>query len=127
IVASLCDRVNVMYAGQIVEEADVVSLFHDPLHPYTRALIEGILRIDRPRDELRPIPGTVPDLAEMLPGCRFRSRCADAHERCAASPPMARIGDRSVRCWLHADDTQSSAEQTVAVRPGARRLGAPPC
>jgi oligopeptide/dipeptide ABC transporter ATP-binding protein len=70
------DRVAVMYAGQIVEEADVNRIFSDPLHPYTQGLIRSIPILGNIKEWLDVIPGNVPNLINMLPGCRFAERCS---------------------------------------------------
>jgi oligopeptide/dipeptide ABC transporter ATP-binding protein len=75
VVAEMCDRVAVMYAGEIVEQSDVTSLFRRPLHPYTRGLIASIPVVGEVRDELAVIPGSVPNLIDLPKGCRFAPRC----------------------------------------------------
>ena len=93
VVAETCGRVAVMYLGQIVEEADVVSLFARPQHPYTRGLLRSIPTITGARRErLYIIEGTVPLLSQIPQGCRFRPRCPYAAEACAASMPALQIG-----------------------------------
>src|SRR5215831_14239354 len=88
VVAEICDRVAVMHAGQVVECAPVRELFHNPAHPYTRALVRSIPRVDRDV-VLEPIPGSVPSLLNPPPGCRYAERCEWVSERCRASrPPM---------------------------------------
>jgi len=78
----------VMYAGRVVERADVFSLFERPLHPYTRGLLASIPRLDsRPKQRLATIAGQVPSLQEMPSGCRFRNRCPHAQVRCAEQVP----------------------------------------
>jgi oligopeptide/dipeptide ABC transporter ATP-binding protein len=117
VVAQMATRVCVMYAGVIVEEAEVRALFADPLHPYTKGLLAAIptARSGGARRKLATIPGMVPNLARLEPGCRFAARCADVHERCMkAEPPLAAPRGsadqaagmnsgpaRAVRCWLH--------------------------
>lgn len=103
IVAETCDRVYVMYAGQIVEQANVLDLFEDPKHPYTRGLLKSVLSIDEFKETLEGIPGTVPDLISPPSGCRFSSRCPEATPRCTASPPPPfdiREGTK-VYCWMY--------------------------
>ena len=103
VVAELCDRVYVMYAGQTVEQAECLQLFDAPRHPYTSALLDSTLSIDEVR-ALRSIPGTVPDLVDPMPGCRFRARCTRAFAACANDPPNLQLsGNAGVRCWLHAN------------------------
>jgi oligopeptide/dipeptide ABC transporter ATP-binding protein len=102
IVAELCDRVYVMYAGQIVEEAQTVALFETPAHPYTQGLLAGVLSIDEFKPVLKTIPGTVPDLSALPSGCRFRARCPHAMPICEQEPPVFRNASGQVtRCWLY--------------------------
>ena len=107
VVAEMADRVAVMYAGEIVEQADVETLFGEPGHPYTRDLIGSIPVLGELRDELAVIPGTVPSLVDPPKGCRFASRCRarieHGLENCAEQqPPLAEIAPgHSVRCWLY--------------------------
>lgn len=105
IIAEMCDEVNVMYAGQMVEQADVFDLFERPAHPYTRGLLASIPRATAPRSARRmpSIPGMVPNLANLPPGCRFAPRCGAVLPACAAPPALTGIGgDHAARCWLHA-------------------------
>jgi peptide/nickel transport system ATP-binding protein len=100
VVAENCDRVAVMYAGRIVEEAPANQLFADPVHPYAQGLIGALPPLDGPRRRLTAIPGTVPDPASMPVGCAFAPRCALAEEACGfVSPTLAPIAeDRAVAC-----------------------------
>ena len=99
IVASFADEVAVMYAGRIVERAEVEAIFHSPLHPYTRGLLESVPRPSS--DHLHPIPGSVP--TEEVPGCPFHPRCREAMEVCRDTlPPLLTLPEgREVRCWLY--------------------------
>ncbi|MER9495873.1 ABC transporter ATP-binding protein [Mesorhizobium sp. M0320] len=102
-VAELCDRVAVMYAGEVVEEGAVRDIFHNPAHPYTRALLEcDPGRIKKSTRTLPTIPGEVPSLLGSKVGCIFRSRCQQAFDRCAKEKPGEyRIGvDQVARCHL---------------------------
>jgi len=101
IVAGRADRVAVMYAGQIVELRRTADLFRQPSHPYTRALLHAIPRLDRAA-ELVTIPGIVPSPADWRMGCRFQPRCAEALPRCATeTPPVVPLGNGEwSRCWL---------------------------
>jgi peptide/nickel transport system ATP-binding protein len=102
VVAEMADTVAVMYAGQIVEYADVRSLFGDPKHPYTQGLLESIPVLGEVVDQLATIPGTVPNLINLPTGCRFAERCSRRFERCDEPPPMFDLQDgRKVRCWLY--------------------------
>lgn len=103
VVAETCSRVAVMYLGQIVEEADVYSIFDDPVHPYTKGLIRSIPRMSGERTKrLYVIKGTVPLLGQIPSGCRFAPRCPYADERCHTSMPEFRSlggGSHKVRCF----------------------------
>ena len=107
IIAETAKRVTVMYAGRIVEEADVITLFKDPLHPYTQGLLRSIPRIDTAgeRRRLEEIPGTVPDLYHLPKGCAFFERCPVGQERCQhEEPELQQVGDgHQVRCWISED------------------------
>jgi peptide/nickel transport system ATP-binding protein len=105
VVAETCQRVVVMYAGKVVEEAPVESLFGDPRHPYTQGLIRSIPRVDRAatsKERLEAIPGTVPSLLNPAPGCRFAQRCKFVTEICVtAMPPLKEVAPgHHVRCVL---------------------------
>jgi len=101
IVAGRADRVAVMYAGQIVEEASTAALFARPSHPYTQGLFASIPRLTGPVQRLRPIPGTVPSPAAWPVGCRFRPRCPHAFEPCGREPALRDLGpEQRMRCWL---------------------------
>jgi peptide/nickel transport system ATP-binding protein len=105
VVAETAERVAVMYAGRVVEEAPVEELFARPLHPYTQGLIRSIPRLDRTdgkKQRLDAIPGTVPSLLDPPPGCRFAPRCGFATAACVRSVPELRtIGDgHKVACIL---------------------------
>ena len=104
VVARYAGRVNVMYAGRIVESAGARDLYYKPLHPYTLALLKCVPRLDQARKgrgRLAPIEGMPPDLAHLPRGCSFRPRCPFAMERCAEeSPPLLAVGDQhSSACW----------------------------
>jgi oligopeptide transport system ATP-binding protein len=87
VVAGLCDRVQVMYAGRVVEAADTAALFRGPLHPYTRALQRSLPALHSKGNELFTIPGLPPDVSKPLAGCSFAPRCGYAAEPCAAAVP----------------------------------------
>ena len=102
VVAETCTRVAVMYLGQIVEEADVLSLFEHPMHPYTRGLLKSIPAVsDGRREDLYIIEGTVPLLSQIPQGCRFRPRCPYACPACAERMPEleALPSGQTVRCF----------------------------
>lgn len=104
IVAGLCDRVLVMYAGEAVECGSVDQIYYDPKHPYTQGLLNSVPRLDRPEDtELVTIPGNPPNLLTLPGGCKFRDRCPKAFEACSEKPPMQVDEDRhAYRCFLGA-------------------------
>lgn len=101
VVARMCDRVAVMYAGRIVELAPVAELFEAPAHPYSAALLRSVPDVDADVDRLPAIAGQPPDMFARPPGCAFAPRCPDVHDRCLASePPEVALGPgRTVRCW----------------------------
>jgi len=103
IVAELADRIAVMYAGKLVEVAEAVALYDEPLHPYTQGLLKSIPNISLEEQKLETMPGSPPDLIEPPPGCRFHPRCPYAMEKCSAiEPPMKEVenGHRAA-CWLY--------------------------
>ena len=115
VVAEMCDRVAVMYAGEIVEEADTGTLFANPSHPYTHGLIGSVPTLGQVRNELMTIPGSVPNLIDLPGGCRFAPRCvprvAQRVEPCESDHPELRpvdgvgaagvSGGHDVRCWIY--------------------------
>lgn len=105
IIAEMCDEVNVMYAGQIVEQASVFDLFDRPSHPYTRGLLASIPKATEKRTaaRLNSIPGVVPNLAKLPQGCRFNPRCGDSMPICRIQQPeLTDLGNgHKARCWLH--------------------------
>ncbi|MDF2679248.1 MAG: transporter ATP-binding protein [Brevibacillus sp.] len=117
VIAEMADKVLVMYAGQVVEEADVYTLFDDPKHPYTKGLMDSIPHLEHDSGQrLFSIPGTVPTIHQMPQGCRFHTRCQYATEKCAhEKPPLLPIqphSDHRVRCWLHQDDSERAPIQS---------------
>jgi oligopeptide/dipeptide ABC transporter ATP-binding protein len=102
IVAKMCDKVAVMYAGKLVERAPVRPLFNRPAHPYSEALLQAVPKISDRSDRLWSIEGQPPDAANLPPGCPFHPRCPKAEERCRHEvPPEFQVGDdHYARCWL---------------------------
>ncbi len=101
VVAETCDRVAVMYAGKIVEQADAVSMYQNPLHPYSRALIGAFPRLKGKRRKLKSIPGSPPRLISPPAGCRFAPRCEHAMEICRTeSPRFVEKDSHQVACHL---------------------------
>ena len=102
VVAEMCTRVIVMYAGKIVEEAPVETLFASPSHPYTQGLIASVPKLGSGVKVLPSIPGSVPDLSSMPTGCRFAPRCKYATDKCREKEPeLVNVGEnQKCRCWL---------------------------
>ena len=107
VVAEMCDRVAVMYAGEIVEQSDVTSLFRRPAHPYTRGLIGSIPVVGQVQDDLAVIPGNVPNLIDLPEACRFAPRCGartqfDVALATELHPELLPVeDDHAVRCWMY--------------------------
>jgi oligopeptide/dipeptide ABC transporter ATP-binding protein len=118
VVAQLCDRVAVMYAGQLAEVATVERVFHQPRHPYTQALLAAQPSASLARGSLRVIGGQVPDLSDPPPGCRFAPRCPMLRAECDSVPAllMAEPG-HSVACWADADTHPELAAAPRAATP----------
>ncbi|NND44417.1 MAG: ATP-binding cassette domain-containing protein [Xanthomonadales bacterium] len=102
VVAGVCDRVLVLYAGEVVEYGSVEQIYYDPRHPYTRGLLESVPRLDHVEDqELHAIPGNPPNLLSLPKGCCFRSRCTHAFDACREKPALRDVGDGHFsRCHL---------------------------
>jgi oligopeptide transport system ATP-binding protein len=102
IVAGIADRVVVMYAGFIIESADVKELYADPRHPYTVGLLGSVPRLDmKKKEKLTPIFGLPPDLIDLPPGCPFAPRCDHRVERCSEHPELRTVAPRhEVACWV---------------------------
>lgn len=111
VVAEMADRVIVMYAGQVVEEANVHNLFKEPNHPYTKGLLDSTPKIHEMYEELTSIEGTVPSPSEMPSGCFFHPRCPKAMPECSLKAPqlLTMENDRSVRCLLYSNQKEKEA------------------
>lgn len=107
VIASMCDRVAVMYAGTVVEHASILQLFQDPKHPYTQGLLDAIPVVGKAKKRLAVIPGTVPNLIHPPSGCRFHPRCTHAMPKCREAKPAEMEVDegRFVTCFLYGDET----------------------
>jgi len=125
IAAEIADRVVVMYAGRVAEQAPVREIFGRPWHPYTRGLLRSAVPGGGNRSRLVPIPGVIPRLGELPSGCRFHPRCTAASSRCEVESPPARLeGAREVSCWHPVDGAaagislpRSAARPPVAAEP----------
>jgi len=125
LIAEMADRVAVMYAGQIIEQTDVETLFEQPLHPYTLGLIDSVPVLGEVKDQLAVIPGSVPNLIDLPPGCRFTPRCQARLqynlEICTQTEPelISINGGHTVRCWLYQSNADHksllSAPQATAI------------
>jgi len=115
LIAEMADRVAVMYAGRIIEQAEIKTLFAKPLHPYTQGLIASVPVLGQVKEKLAVIPGSVPNLVDMPPGCRFAPRCQARQEYnleiCTqAEPDLVSIDTgHTVRCWLYQDGDEHEA------------------
>ena len=119
LIAESADRVAVMYAGQIIEQADIETVFDEPMHPYTQGLIASVPILGQVREVLEVIPGSVPNLVDMPPGCRFAPRCRAREEYnlevCNHTEPDlgAYKAGHNVRCWLYQDSEKHTAPLKV--------------
>ena len=110
VVAKMCDRVAVMYAGQIVEQGPVREIFRRPRHWYTRALLDSVPTVEHAPERLPTIPGSPPTVAARPEGCRFHPRCPNAQAKCRQMPPVAELGPmHDVRCWFPLEAQRGAA------------------
>ncbi|RNB88513.1 ABC transporter ATP-binding protein [Brevibacillus nitrificans] len=110
VVAEMCNRVVVMYAGRVVEEASVYELFDDPKHPYTKGLIGSVPKLGQKRSRLDSVPGNVPNPNQMPKGCKFAPRCKEVMPVCwEEEPPITATGsERYCRCWLYREESRDA-------------------
>ena len=103
VVAEMCDRVVVMYAGKVIEEGTVADIFENPQHPYTIGLLQSTPKLGEKRKRLGSIPGTVPSPTNLPMGCKFAPRCSKAMDICQQKEPKLRLtsNESKTRCWLH--------------------------
>ena len=125
IIAEMADNVVVMYAGKVVEESPVNELFEAPKHPYTQGLLASIPVLGEVKDKLAVIPGSVPSLRNLPPGCRFAGRCPHVMDICRVEEPgLLKISEnRTARCWLYSDEVMGQKDGPIA-RPTAG-IGSP--
>jgi peptide/nickel transport system ATP-binding protein len=119
VLAETCDRIAVMYAGRIVENGPVRSVFDSPQHPYTKRLLDSLPVIGGARKLAAPIPGGPPDPGELPEGCRFRPRCPYAADRCLEDPPLREVrGAQAAAChfapWTEWPEAHEAAIEGAA-------------
>jgi peptide/nickel transport system ATP-binding protein len=116
VVAEMADHVAVMYAGHIVEEAEVTQLFDAPKHPYTQGLLASIPVLGQVKDRLDVSPGSVPNLRNLPPGCRFANRCPHVMDICRKEDPALFLlpDKRTSRCWLYADEAVGVSNSSLS-------------
>jgi peptide/nickel transport system ATP-binding protein len=116
VIADIAERVIVMYAGHVVEDGDVRSIFRNPSHPYTRGLLQSVPRLDDDRKRLYQIPGSVPLAGTIKKGCPFYARCELRVDKCAAEmPPMFSFGpDHKAACWVTAGAASDARPMPLA-------------
>jgi peptide/nickel transport system ATP-binding protein len=117
VVAEVCSRIVVMYAGKVVEEGDIETIFKNPKHPYTVGLIKSVPDMRKKIERLYSIPGNVPKPGSIKEGCRFAARCEHAFERCMTESPelYQTSGGQKVRCFLHEQEQQLDSNKQGVV------------
>jgi oligopeptide/dipeptide ABC transporter ATP-binding protein len=119
VIAETCERVAVMYAGQVVETGPVETVFREPRHPYTLSLLRSVPSFDRVGGELVSIPGSPPDLAAPPPGCRFHPRCPFAQPDCTAGEfPLVPLGDERATACIHSEACAEDARREPVIAGG---------
>lgn len=104
VVAEMCDRVLVMYSGQVVEQADKEEFFTNPKHPYSKGLLASIPEIGKRDQDLHYIKGNVPHPSKEINGCRYQERCEFFFEKCLEAPKLLQLKNGSCRCWLYEEE-----------------------
>jgi peptide/nickel transport system ATP-binding protein len=107
LIPNVAERVIIMYAGQAVEISDTKTIFNNPLHPYTQALIKSIPNLKSTKKTIQFIAGDQPNLLNIKPGCRFKDRCPQAMDVCENDPPNITIDENQVKCWLYDNKTKN--------------------
>ena len=126
VVARYADRVNIMYAGKIIERGSAMEIYSNPRHPYTVGLLRSVPRLDQPRrTRLDPIEGQPPDLINLPPGCSFRERCRWAIDKCATEPPeLMQVNDGHVSaCWVPEELGTEAVLSGVSAEPSSNGDG----
>jgi len=120
VIAEMADNVVVMYAGEVVEESPVGELFEAPKHPYTQGLLASIPVLGEIKEKLAVIPGSVPSLRNLPPGCRFAGRCPHVMDICREKKPdLLKISDiRTARCWLYSDEAMGAKPEVASAPTG---------
>lgn len=118
VIAEVCDRVMVMYAGKPVEKAPVEELYYDPKHPYTVGLMSSIPRVNDKRERLQTIPGVMPDLVELPSGCSFHPRCPFAEEKCTRTEPSLTDVESGEEATLDTEHSAACLEYTEGLSQG---------
>jgi len=128
VIAEICDRVMVMYAGKAVEKGSVEELYYEPKHPYTVGLMSSIPRVGDDSERLQTIPGTMPDLVELPPGCDFHPRCPYAEDVCTKKEPalvdpetgeaVDEMAERGAKCLAYTGDLEGELDYDVTVEGG---------
>jgi len=117
VVAEICDRVLVMYAGEVVEQGDVQSIFQQPKHPYTKGLLKSVPHLNKKEEKLYSIPGNVPRPGTIQNGCLFAPRCSEVKEKCKYISPSfypSQSSPHSVRCLLHEKEAEGLSDHARA-------------
>jgi peptide/nickel transport system ATP-binding protein len=107
LIPNVAERVIIMYAGQAVEISDTKTIFNNPLHPYTQALIKSIPNMKSTKKTIQFIAGDQPNLLNIKQGCRFKNRCPQAMDVCENDPPNITIDENQVKCWLYDNNTKN--------------------
>lgn len=107
LIPNVAERVIIMYAGQAVEISDTKTIFNNPLHPYTQALIKSIPNMKSTKTTIQFIAGDQPNLLNIKQGCRFKNRCPQAMDVCENDPPNITIDENQVKCWLYDNKTKN--------------------
>jgi oligopeptide/dipeptide ABC transporter ATP-binding protein len=119
VIAETCDRIAVMYAGQVVETGPVEAVFREPRHPYTLSLLRSVASFDRVRQALSSIPGSPPDLASPPPGCRFHPRCPFAQSDCTAGEfPLRPLDDERATACIHSEACVADVRREPVIAGG---------